>query len=59
LFQINHKSSGLMSTPIASYIYGCENIANEFELISHGRDFELCNRMGAGAFYLKRLLKLP
>jgi len=24
MFQINHKSSGLMPTPIASYIDGCE-----------------------------------
>jgi len=55
MFQINHKSSGLMSTLVASYIDGCEDIANEFELMSHGRDFELCNRMGASAFYLKRL----
>jgi len=31
----------------------------EFGLMSHGRDFELCNRMGVGAFYLKRMLKLP
>ena len=51
--------SGLMATPTASYIDGCEDIANEFELMSHGRDFELCNRMGASALYLKRLLKLP
>jgi len=48
-----------MATPTASYIDGCEDIANEFELMSHGRDFELCNRMGASALYLKRLLKLP
>jgi len=59
MFQINHKLSGLMPTPVASYIDGCEDITNEFELMSHGRDFELCNRIGAGAFYLKRLLKLP
>ena len=48
-----------MPTLATSYIDGCEDIANEFELMSHGRDFELCNRMGASAFYLKRLLKLP
>jgi len=59
MFQINHKSSGLMPTLVASYIDGCEDNSNEFELMSHGRDFELCNRMGAGAFYLKRRLKLP
>jgi len=58
MFQINHKSIGLMPTPVASYIDGCEDNANEFELMSHGRDFELCNRMGVSAFYLKRLLKL-
>jgi len=32
-----------MSTPIASYRDGCEDIANEFELMSHVRDFELCD----------------
>jgi len=48
-----------MSTPIASYRDGCEDIANEFELMSHVRDFELCDWMGTSAFYLKRPLKLP
>jgi len=48
-----------MPTLVASYIDGCEDVANEFELMSYWRDFELCNQMGVGAFYLKKLLKLP
>jgi len=41
-----------MPTPAASYIDSCEDIANEFELMSHGRDFELCNRMGVGLHFI-------
>ncbi|XP_047171004.1 uncharacterized protein LOC124839283 isoform X2 [Vigna umbellata] len=45
--KINHESSGLMPSPVRSYIDGCEAIANGFGLMGHGRDFEPCNQMGA------------
>ncbi|XP_027902807.1 uncharacterized protein LOC114162976 isoform X3 [Vigna unguiculata] len=46
--KINHESSGLMSTPVPSYIDGCEAGANGFGLMGHRRDFEPCNQVGAG-----------
>ncbi|CAJ1975779.1 unnamed protein product [Sphenostylis stenocarpa] len=46
--KINLESSGLMPTPVPSYIDDCEAVANGFGLMGCGRDFEPCDQMGAG-----------
>ena len=46
-FQINLESSGLMPSPVPSYIDDCEAVANGFGLTGSERDFEPGDRMGA------------